>query len=208
MQRNAVETMMGAVVLLVAIGFLFFFYRTTDIGPASGGYELRANFSKIDGLTTGAPVRISGVKVGQVTGFELDRDNYQAVVRMAIDDGVKVPADTAAVINSDGLLGGKFMTLEPGSDEEMLASGGRVEYTQSTPSIEQLLGQVIFSLTKEKGGDKEDAKEEETAAPAAAESSAPETPAAETPAAAPETPAATEQPATAAPEAEAQPATP
>lgn len=152
MQRSIVETVMGAVVLLVAGAFLFFFYRTTDIKPSSG-YEVTANFSKIDGLAAGAPVRISGVKVGQVTGFDLDKKTYQAVVRMNINADVELPADTAAVVASAGLLDGKFMSLEPGSDDEMLKPGSMIEYTQSTPSLEQLLGQVIFSLTKDKKDD-------------------------------------------------------
>lgn len=153
MQRNVIETVMGAVVLVVAGGFLFFFYRTTDIHPATG-YDLSAHFSKIDGIEAGAPVRISGVKVGQVTSFTLDPKTYQAVVHMNINNDVQVPTDTAAVIASGGLLDGKFMTLQPGNDDEMLKAGGVIEYTQSTPSLEQLLGQVIFSLTKDK---KEDA---------------------------------------------------
>jgi phospholipid/cholesterol/gamma-HCH transport system substrate-binding protein len=150
MQRNVAETILGAVVLLIAAGFLMFFYRTADIKPVSG-YELTARFSKIDGLQPGSEVRISGVKVGQVLGFELDKDSYQAIVHMSVDPSVKLPKDTAAVIASAGLMDGKFMTLEPGGDEEMLPPGGRIEYTQSTPSLEQMLGQVIFSLTKENG---------------------------------------------------------
>lgn len=153
MQRNIVETVLGAVVLLVAAGFLFFFYQTTDITPAEG-YEITANFSKIDGLESGSPVRISGVKVGQVLGFTLDPSTYAAIVRLNINEGIKIPRDTAAVVTSAGLLDGKFMTLEPGGDEEMLKPGERIEFTQSTPSLEQLLGQVIFNLTKtDKGED-------------------------------------------------------
>lgn len=158
MQRNAVETIMGAVVLLVAAVFLFFFYRTTDIHPSTG-YELTARFSKIDGLSAGSDVRISGVKVGQVTGFELDPKSYQAVVHMNINSDIKLPSDTAAVVASAGLLDGKFMSLQPGGDEEFLNPGDSIEYTQSTPGLEQLLGQVIFSLTKDdkKGGSGEGA---------------------------------------------------
>lgn len=149
MQRNIVETVLGAVVLLVAAGFLFFFYRTTDIKPTSG-YQITANFSKIDGLDSGSPVRVAGVKIGQVLGFRLDPENYTAVVTMNIESGVKLPKDTSAIIASAGLLDGKFMTLEPGSDEEMMQPGDKIAYTQSTPGLEQLLGQVIFSLNKGK----------------------------------------------------------
>ncbi len=156
MQRNIAETILGAVVLLVAAGFVFFFYRTTDIKPASG-YELTASFSAIDGLEAGSPVRISGVKVGQVLGFELDKDSYHAVVHMNIDSSVKLPKDTTAVVASAGLLDGKFMTLQPGADEEMLKPGDRIEFTQSTPSLEKLISQAIFSANKGKGGDEDSA---------------------------------------------------
>jgi len=154
MKRNIVETVLGAIVLTVAAGFLAFFYETTDIKPTSG-YEITAAFSKIDGLETGSPVKISGVKVGQVIGFSLNEDNYRAIVRMNIKNGINIPSDTAAIIASEGLLGGKFMSLEPGSDQEFLEAGDQIEFTQSTPGLEQLLGQVIFSMQK----DKEDPKE-------------------------------------------------
>lgn len=148
MQRNAVETIMGAVVLLVAVGFLFVFYRTTDIGPTSG-YELTARFSKIDGIDAGSAVRISGIKVGQVIGFELDPKTYQAIVRLNINSDIKLPSDTAAIVASAGLLDGKFMSLQPGGEEDFLQPGDSIEYTQSTPGLEQLLGQVIFSMTND-----------------------------------------------------------
>lgn len=154
MQKNIVETVLGAAVLVVAGAFVAFFMRTADVGQAgAGGYTLTAAFSKVDGLQAGADVRVSGIRVGRITDFRLDPKNYTAVVTMSIDESVKLPRDTAAVVASAGLLDGKFMTLEPGSEDEMLPPGGRIEYTQSSASLEQLLGQVIFSLTKEKGGD-------------------------------------------------------
>lgn len=172
MQKNLVETILGAVVLVVAGGFLMFFYKTTDIHPTSG-YEVTAQFSKIDGLDTGSPVRISGVKVGQVLDFHLNPDNYRAIVRMNINNDVKIPKDTAAVIASSGLLDGKFMSLEPGGDDEMLEPGDEILMTQSTPGLEQLLGQVIFSLNKEKDeGKAGEASPAAAAAPAPASDSA------------------------------------
>jgi phospholipid/cholesterol/gamma-HCH transport system substrate-binding protein len=105
-----------------------------------------ANFSSVGGLQNGSDVRISGVKVGSVTGQTLDPDTFLAVVRMNIDPAIRLPGDTVAVIASESLLGGRYMALEPGGAEELIEPGGRIEYTQSTPGIEQLLGQVIFSM--------------------------------------------------------------
>ncbi|MDI1228092.1 MAG: outer membrane lipid asymmetry maintenance protein MlaD [bacterium] len=176
MQRNMAETVLGAVVLLVAGAFMLFFYRATDIAPQTG-YQLVAEFDRIDGLDAGAPVRIGGVKVGQVLGFELNKETYRAIVHLTVDEQIKLPTDSSAVIVSAGLLDGKFLTLQPGSEDEMLKNGGRIEYTQSTASLEQLLGQVIFSLTK----DKDDKGSSEAPAPEQAPTQAP------APAPAPET---------------------
>lgn len=154
MQRNNVETVMGAVVLFVALGFAVFFHRTAGLATPDG-YEVLASFTTIDGVDVGSPVRISGVKVGRVSGFDLDPETYQAIVRMQINSGVNIPTDTAAVVASAGFLDSKFLSLEPGGSEEMLEDGGMIEYTQSPPGLEKLLGQVIFSMNK----DKEDAPE-------------------------------------------------
>lgn len=149
MQRNNVETVMGAVVLFVALGFAVFFHRTAGLATPDG-YEISASFTTIDGVDVGSPVRISGVKVGRVSGFDLDPETYQAIVRMQINNGVNIPTDTAAVVASAGFLDSKFLSLEPGGSEEMLEDGGMIEYTQSPPGLEKLLGQVIFSMNKDK----------------------------------------------------------
>jgi phospholipid/cholesterol/gamma-HCH transport system substrate-binding protein len=86
---------------------------------------------------------------------------------MNINDDVKLPKDTSAVVASAGFLDGKFLTLQPGSDEETLNPGDRIDYTQSTPSLEQLLGQVIFSLNKDKPKDEDGKPGKKSAAPAA-----------------------------------------
>lgn len=149
MQRNAVETMLGAFVLLVAIVFVIFFQKTTDMQTADG-YELKAKFSQINGLERGAPVRVSGVNVGKIIDFELDPETYLAIVTMHINNDVELPYDTAAMINSASLLGGKYMALEPGGDIDMLQAGDMIEFTQSTPGLEALLGHAIYNMS---GGD-------------------------------------------------------
>ena len=145
MRRNVIETVLGAVVLLVAGFFLAFAYKSADLRKVEG-YSLTANFNSIGGLQNGADIRISGVKVGSVAGLTLDPATYLAVVHLTIDPKIKLPRDTIALVASESLLGGKYLSLEPGGDPDILKPGARIEYTQSTPGFEQLLGQVIFSL--------------------------------------------------------------
>ena len=145
MKRSVIETVLGAVVLLVAGVFLFYSYKTANVKSVSG-YEVTADFSGIGGLSIGDDVQISGVKVGSVTGVELDAETYLARVRMNIEPSIELPEDTAALISSESLLGGKYMALEPGASEDMIGPGGRVPYTQAPQNLEQLLGQFIFSM--------------------------------------------------------------
>lgn len=145
MKRNVVETVLGAVVLAVAVLFLGFSYSSANIG-SSNGYEVRARFSSIGGLSVGDKVVISGVKVGSVNKLELDKETFLANVYMDINDDVELPDDTAAFISSESLLGGLYLQLEPGASEEMIEPGGLIEYTQAPQNLEQLLGQFIFSL--------------------------------------------------------------
>ena len=159
MRRNVIEPVLGGVVLAVAAFFLVFAYRSADLRSVDG-YEVTASFNSISGLQSGADVRISGVKVGSVTGLTLDDKSYQAVVHLSVDPAIKLPKDTAAIIASESLLGGKYLQLEPGGDPDMIQPNGGIEYTQSTPGLEQLLGQVIFSLQgSNKGGDQPPAAE-------------------------------------------------
>lgn len=145
MKRNVVETVLGAIVLAVAVLFLGFSYSSANIG-SSNGYEVRARFSSIGGLSVGDKVVISGVKVGSVNKLELDKKNFLANVYMDIEDDVQLPDDTAAFISSESLLGGLYLQLEPGASEDMIEPGGLIEYTQAPQNLEQLLGQFIFSL--------------------------------------------------------------
>lgn len=150
MKRSVVETVLGAVVLLVALVFLAFSYKTANVGSTSG-YRLSANFSGIGGLKIGDDVQVSGVKVGQVDRIELDPATFLARVTLDIDPSIKVPEDTAAIISSTSLLGGRYLQLEPGGSEEILPDGGSIQYTQAPQNLEQLLGQFIFSMSgKEK----------------------------------------------------------
>lgn len=145
MKRNVVEMVLGAVVLLVAAYFLVFSYKASNI-KSTNGYAIHANFAEIGGLDIGSDVRMSGVKIGNVASITLDQENYLAKVTMSIASDIKLPDDSSASVASEGLLGGNFLSIEPGGAEEMLQNDGFVQYTQDAQNLEKLLGRFIFSL--------------------------------------------------------------
>ena len=144
MRRNALETVIGALVIAAAVGFLVFSYSKADVGGVAG-YPVEARFDRADGLKEGADVRMSGIRVGRIRSLELEQDTYFALVTMEIDDAVHLPDDSSAEIASESLLGGRFLALTPGASEKMLGPGGEVKFTQSPVSLEQLIGKFIFS---------------------------------------------------------------
>ena len=139
-----IETVMGGVVLVVAALFLFFAYSTSQV-RAVQGYEVSAQFDSVSGIHDGSDVRIGGVKVGTIVSETLDPNTFLANVRISIENAYKLPDDTVAKIVSSGLLGDKFLALVPGGSEQMIAPGGRIKFTQAPVSLENLIGQMIFS---------------------------------------------------------------
>jgi phospholipid/cholesterol/gamma-HCH transport system substrate-binding protein len=125
------ETILGAIVAAVAIGFFAFAAAQAGQTGARDGYDLTARFQRIDGIDVGSDVRISGVKVGVVRAIGLDRETYLAMVTMAVDDGVRVPDDSSVRVASDGLLGGAYLAIEPGSMDPIPA-GGEILNTQGS----------------------------------------------------------------------------
>jgi phospholipid/cholesterol/gamma-HCH transport system substrate-binding protein len=144
MKGNVIETVMGAVVLLVAALFLFFAYSTSQMRSMKG-YELSANFEHIDGIRDGSDVRISGIKVGSVLQTSLDPKTFLATVRMSVEPSVTLPDDSVAEVVSSSLLGDKYMSLVPGGSDKDIPPGGQIKFTQSSVSLEHLIGQMMFS---------------------------------------------------------------
>ena len=143
MGGSLLETLLGAVVVVVAAAFLIFAFGVSDVGAVKG-YELIAKFDRVDGLSVGSDVKVGGIKVGTVVAQVLDPATYLAVVHMSIDEGVKLPVDSSSEVVSAGLLGARYLAIVPGPSEEMLGPGGLIRFTQSSISIEQLLGRFAF----------------------------------------------------------------
>jgi phospholipid/cholesterol/gamma-HCH transport system substrate-binding protein len=144
MQRNTLETVMGAIVLLAAAGFVTLAYEAADI-KGNGGYEIIAEFGSTGDLSVGDDVRISGIKVGRITEQSLDPITYSARIAMAIAPDIEIPADSSARITAASLLGGNYLELMPGAEDEMLAAGAVIYDTRDPVSISDLLGKMVFS---------------------------------------------------------------
>lgn len=143
MGRNIVETIVGALVLMVAGVFVFYAFAKSD-RSAAGGYEITARFGRVDGLKRGADVTLSGVKIGTVTAVDLDPKTYRAVVHITLAPNIDLPVDTNAKIVSESLLGGMVVALEPGGAKQLIANGGEITQTQDAISLTDLIAKFMY----------------------------------------------------------------
>lgn len=143
MQRNMLETVMGAVVLIAAAGFLYLVSNTVGVRQNAHGYDLVMRFDRGASVNAGTDVRIAGAKVGTVVGKTFDPANYQAVVTINVDDTVKLPKDTTAIITSDGLLGDNYVLLEIGGDDQMLKADDQITHVQGALNLADLINKFV-----------------------------------------------------------------
>ncbi len=146
MRRNAIETVLGAVVLCVAGMFLFFAYTSAEVRAVTG-YDITASFYKVGGLSKGSDARINGIKVGTVSGLTLDHETFEAVVTISLESSVALPTDSVAAIGSQGIVGGKYLRIEPGQAKDTIKAGGRIKKTRDFRSLEDQVGEIIFLAT-------------------------------------------------------------
>ena len=138
------ETGVGAVVLVAAGVFLAYALSNAGgIGTGSGGYELIARFGDVGSLTSGADVRVAGVKVGSVSGIELDPKTFLAKTHIQMQPQVKVPSDSTVKITSDGLLGGQHVVIAPGGAADDMKPGAEFQNAQGAVDLFGLIGQAI-----------------------------------------------------------------
>ena len=138
------DTLVGGLIFFVVVGLFAFSYagKGAEAESNTTSYPLTAVFSRVDGLFTGNDVRLAGIRVGDVGEQVLDA-NFRVVVKLNIDNGVEIPIDSSVAIHTDGLFGSKFVVLEPGGEDAMLASGGEIEYTQGAMVVSELLSLII-----------------------------------------------------------------
>ena len=143
------ELGVGAAVLAAAAGFLA--WSVGDWGDRGHGtYPLVASFPNVDGVERGTEVRLAGVRVGRVADVRLNPETYYAEAELRVPENILLPTDSAALIQSDGLLGGSYIELRPGGAMETLAPGDEIEDVQGAVS---LLGLMMKFVDAQAGGD-------------------------------------------------------
>lgn len=145
-KNRVVETFFGALVLAVA-GFFFFWAWSSSGVSAAEEVSIEASFSSATGLRRGSEVHIGGVKVGRVVDVSINVDNFQALVRLSLRSDLRLPIDSELRIINGGFLGGAVLRLTPGSSDETIVQGGRLENIAETLSLEEMLGRAIFVVT-------------------------------------------------------------
>ena len=147
MRYSSVEILMGAVVLVTAIGFLFLGLQSINTNQKDG-YNISLIFGSSAGLKTGDSVKISGIDVGKIIKLDLDLDDYNAKIDINLSNEVKIPEDSSARITSSSLFGGNFLDIIPGNSETFLKPNDIIYDTSDSVSFIDMLGKMIFSGNK------------------------------------------------------------
>lgn len=151
---RATRTLEVGTGLFVLLGFAALFFLTTQLptsglrlGGATAGYRVTAEFDNVGDLKTGSPVTMAGVRIGEVEAIRFDSRSYKAVASLRIDPEFdQIPDDSDASVQTQGLLGGKYIGIGPGGSDTYLADGGRIELTQSALVLENLVNRLFASL--------------------------------------------------------------
>jgi phospholipid/cholesterol/gamma-HCH transport system substrate-binding protein len=144
------DAVVGAVMVAAAALLFALVYSKQATSTEGAGYSLTARFGQADGITVGSAVRLSGVNVGKVVDESLD-PQFRAVTTLRVAASLALPTDTAAVIQTDGLLGAKYIDLRPGAEEDTLKPGAEITYTQGSLVVEDLLEMIINQARAKRG---------------------------------------------------------
>ena len=146
---RSIEISVGAFLVAGALAIVFLVVRVSGINPAAGGdtYTLHARFNEIAGLSMRSKVSMAGVTIGRVTAIEIDSEYGEAIVSMAIDQRIdNLSVDAGARIQTEGILGGRYVSLIPGAEDEYLVDGDTISETQGAFVLENLIGELVTRM--------------------------------------------------------------
>ena len=148
-QRMSEETrhiLVGTLVFLALI--TLFTLSTASDGGVLGSYRVIAKFNTAEGVYVDSPVRLSGVDIGRVSAMDYDSESQRAILTMELRPEMELPLDSLAIVTSEGMLGSRFIRLDPGGEIELLAEGDEIEFTQDSILFEELLAKIITTVER------------------------------------------------------------
>lgn len=159
MKKYSMETIVG---IFVVTGLLCVGYMAVKLGNVSffgeDSHVLYAKFSSVSGLKVGSPIEIFGIQVGNVQKTEIDPEKEMAFIQIGIKKGIKVYEDASASVKTAGLIGDKFIKVDPGGSGNVLKPGGVITETLSAVDLEDLIGRYAFGEVQKDSQEKKDEK--------------------------------------------------
>jgi len=153
MQSRSVEAVVGLFLCLGVAAILILTFQVSDLqrGVNGNSYTVYANFENSGGLKVGSSVSMAGVNIGRVTSIEIDSDTFESRVAITVEDQFDMlPKDSSASILTAGLLGERYIGIEPGGDIKLLKDGDVIRFTESALVLEQIIGQFLFNQASSK----------------------------------------------------------
>ncbi|MFV2082055.1 MAG: outer membrane lipid asymmetry maintenance protein MlaD [bacterium] len=145
MKRFNIEIAVG---IFMVVGFLSFAWISVKLGDVNlfgeDTYSLEARFNSVSGLKEGATIEIAGVRIGKVSSIGLDSEDYDAIVQLSIDKGIRLQEDSIASIRTAGIIGDRYVNISPGGLDEFIEPGGELVETESAINLEELVSKYIF----------------------------------------------------------------
>lgn len=152
--QRLVESLVGLFLVFALASLTVLAFKVsglTSLFPEKS-YEVSATFDDIGGLKVRAPVKISGVQIGEVESIKLDPITFKAVVKLSIRDKFSgIPDDSSAGILTAGLLGDNYVEITPMYGQTNLQNGGKIQFTRPAMILEKIIGQVIYKISNSSG---------------------------------------------------------
>ncbi len=147
--KKSLEAIIGGIILLVCTLFFSHFIKVNNLTTKGEVYKeiLYAKFNNIEGIKIGSEVKIAGVRVGVVKDLKLDTNTFQVKAKLNVAENLNIPSDSVIAVTSSGLLGGKFLNIKPGIEDNFLINGASFSSTQSSLNLEDLIGKVVAAFS-------------------------------------------------------------
>ena len=150
MQKNYIESLLGFCIVILTLSLLWVFFQKNDVKTNGDLLSVSAYFQTVAGVSKGSDVKLGGVKVGRVLDLKLDADSLTPVLVIGLDKAYKIPSDSSFAVKSEGIMGGKFVSVEVGPGQDPVTEGQIFYNNQSSLDLESVVSQVVFGGEKKK----------------------------------------------------------